>query len=221
MRRENIQRGIKMLKVGDVEISWLGHASFKIKAEGKVIYIDPWKLKDPEEATLVLVTHDHFDHCSPEDVAKIRGEKTVLVTTPDCAAKLKDHLRAIAPGDVVELDGLRIEVVAAYNTDKDFHKKESRWVGFVLSIGGMRIYHSGDTDIIQEMRQLRNITVALLPVSGTYVMTAEQAAEAAKIIGAEIFVPMHYGDIVGTEKDAERFKALCEGLRVEILEKEN
>lgn len=210
-----------MLRVGDVEITWLGHASFKIKGGGKVIYIDPWKLSNPEEATLVLVTHEHFDHCSPGDVARIRGEKTVIVTTPDAAAKLEDHIRAVTPGDVVDVGGLRIEAVAAYNTDKNFHQKGSRWVGFVITIAGKRIYHAGDTDLIQEMRQLKNITVALLPVSGTYVMTAEQAAEAAKIIKAEIFVPMHYGDIVGTERDAERFKALCEGLRVEILEKEN
>lgn len=210
-----------MLKVGNVEIYWLGHASFKIKGGGKVIYIDPWKLKSSEEATLVLVTHEHFDHCSPEDVAKIVGRKTVIVTTPDCAAKLKGNIRAVTPGDVIELDGLRVETVAAYNTDKGFHKMASRWVGFVITLGGVRIYHAGDTDKTQEMRDLRNITVALLPVSGTYVMTAEQAAEAAKIIKAGISVPMHYGDIIGSEKDAERFKALCEGMRVEILEKES
>ncbi len=210
-----------MLKVGSVEIHWLGHASFKIKDGSRVIYIDPWKLTSAEEATLVLVTHDHFDHCSPEDVAKVAARKTVIVTTPDCAAKLKGNIRAVTPGDVVDLDGLRIEAVAAYNTDKGFHKKASRWVGFVITLGGMRVYHAGDTDKIQEMRELRDITVALLPVSGTYVMTAEQAAEAAKMIKARVSVPMHYGDIVGSEMDAERFKALCEGMRVEILRKES
>lgn len=209
------------MNVENIEIHWLGHASFKVKEGSRVVYIDPWKLKSAEEATLVLVTHEHFDHCSPEDVAKVTGRKTVIVTTSDCAAKLKGNIRAVTPGDVVELDGLRIEAVAAYNTDKSFHPRASRWVGFVITLGGVRIYHAGDTDNIQEMRDLRNITVALLPVSGTYVMTAEQAAEAVKIIKAGISVPMHYGDIVGSEKDAERFKALCEGMRVEILRKES
>lgn len=209
-----------MMRVNDVEISWLGHDSFRIRGEGQVVYIDPWKLSSWEKATLVLVTHEHYDHCSPEDVEKVSGKGTVIVTTQDCAGKLKGAVKALAPGQSLAAGPISVEAVPAYNTDKGFHKKESGWLGFVLTIGKTRIYHAGDTDFIEEMRHLKGITVALLPVSGTYVMTAEQAAEAAKAIGAEINVPMHFGEIVGSQADAERFKALCEGLRVEILEKE-
>ena len=210
-----------MLRINDMEIAWLGHDSFRIKGEGQVIYIDPWKLSSAQKATLVLVTHEHYDHCSPEDVESVSGKNTLIVTAQDCAKKLKGTVKVLAPGQSLTAGAVHVEAVAAYNIDKGFHKKESGWLGFVLTIGKTRIYHAGDTDFIPEMRHLKAITVALLPVSGTYVMTAEQAAEAARAIGAEISVPMHFGEIVGSQGDAERFKALCEGLRVEILEKES
>ncbi len=209
-----------MLKIKDVEITWLGHDSFRISAGDKRIYIDPWKLANDDDATLILVTHEHFDHCSPEDVEKVSGQNTTIITTEDTAAKLEGNIKTVSPGDVVEVEGIRIEAVPAYNTDKKFHPEGNKWVGFIVQIGDTRIYHAGDTDTIKEMSSFKDITIALLPVSGTYVMTAEEAAEAAKLIEPEILVPMHFGDIVGSKADAERFKELCEGMRVEILKKE-
>ena len=202
-----------------IEIVWLGHASFLIQGAGSVVYIDPWKLSSTQKADLVLVSHDHFDHCSPDDVAKVAGKDTLIITTQDCAAKFEGSVREERAGAGVEHHGVKVEVVPAYNTDKNFHSQEKGWVGFIITIGGKRIYHAGDTDRIPEMRQLRPVDAALLPVSGIYVMTAEQAAEAARDIPAKVFIPMHYGDIVGSQQDAERFKALCEGLHVEILTK--
>ena len=206
-------------------LSWLGHASFRWSRAGKTIYLDPWKLSsEPHDADLVLVSHPHFDHLDPADIAKVAGPQTEVVTVADCAAKLKEAgfsgtVRIVKPGEKVEARGISIEVVPAYNTDKNFHLKESGWAGFIVELDGVRLYHAGDTDFIPEMKEIKT-DVALLPVSGTYVMTAEQAAEAAKAINPKVAVPMHYGSIVGTAADAERFRELCGSLIVEILEKQ-
>jgi L-ascorbate metabolism protein UlaG (beta-lactamase superfamily) len=190
-------------------ITWLGHATFRITAE-KVIYIDPWKLKgDMPKADIILITHDHYDHCEPEDVAKIQTDDTVIITTADCARKLSGDVRVVSPGQTVQLDGVNIEAVAAYNTDKDFHPRTSGWVGFIITVGGQRIYHTGDSDLTDEMKAVR-ADILLVPVGGTYTMTAEEAAEAANAIGPRWAVPMHYGDIVGSDDDAARFEGLCQ-----------
>ena len=205
-------------------LSWLGHASFRWSRAGKTVYFDPWKLAaEPHDATLVLIGHPHFDHLDAADVAKAAGPATEVITVADCAAKLKEAgfsgaVRIVKPGDKLEAQGVSIEVVPAYNTDKEFHLKESGWAGFVVELDGVRVYHAGDTDFIPEMKEIKT-DVALLPVSGTYVMTAEQAAEAAKAINPNVAVPMHYGSIVGTAADAERFQKLCGSIVVEILEK--
>ena len=196
-------------------IKWLGHAGFKIKGE-KTVYIDPFKIKDNETADIIIITHEHFDHLSPEDIKKIQTGKTVIVTTPDCSSKVSGNVKTISPGQTLNVDGIKIEAVPAYNSNKQFHPKANGWMGVIVTINEERIYHAGDTDNIPEMSVLKNIDVALLPVSGTYVMTAEEAADAASKIMPKVAVPMHYGAIVGTSADAERFRKLCK-CRVEIL----
>jgi len=196
-------------------IKWLGHAGFKIKGE-KTVYIDPFKINDKEPADIIIITHEHFDHLSPEDISKIQTGKTVVVTTPDCYSKVSGNVKTINPGTSLVVDGIKIEAVPAYNTNKQFHPKANGWIGVVVAINGKRVYHAGDTDSIPEMASLKNIDIALLPVSGTYVMTAEEAADAANKIMPKVAVPMHYGSIVGSRADAERFKSLCK-CKVEIL----
>ncbi|MCK5732983.1 MAG: MBL fold metallo-hydrolase, partial [Candidatus Latescibacteria bacterium] len=126
-------------------IHWLGHASFRIEG-AQVIYIDPWKVKDGEKADLILITHSHHDHCSPEDVAKIRKAGTEIVTVADCGSKFPGKVCAVAPGDRVTVHGIPVEAVPAYNIGKAFHPKANGWAGFVITVEGTRIYHAGDTD---------------------------------------------------------------------------
>ncbi|MEJ2701956.1 MAG: MBL fold metallo-hydrolase [Sedimentisphaerales bacterium] len=193
-------------------LQWLGHASFKICHGNTVVYIDPWKLKDsPHDATLVLVSHSHHDHYSPDDIAKVSDPNTKLIASPDVIAKEKTG-QAIMPGMTIELEGVRVRAVAAYNTDKEFHPKTNNWVGFVIEIGSKHIYYAGDTDIIEEMKSLGDIDVALLPAGGTYTMDASQAAQAAALIKPKLAIPYHWGDIVGERSDAEKFAkaAKCE-----------
>jgi len=198
---ENINKVLENIK-------WLGHASFVIEAE-KIIYIDPWKLKDGEPADIILITHDHYDHCCPEDVQKIQKSDTVIVTTPDAATKLKGDVRTVKPGDRLTINGVDIEALPAYNLRKQFHPKENNWVGFIVTIGGTRIYHTGDTDFIPEMKDVKT-DIALVPVGGTYTMDAEEAAKAVNTFMPKVAIPMHWGDIVGSEKDAQRFQELAQ-----------
>ncbi len=202
-------------------ITWLGHAGFLIKAEGKVIVIDPFQLDQCDPADIILITHEHYDHCSPEDVEKIQTDKTIIVATPDCAGKLKGNVKTVKPGDTLNIGGIDIEAVPSYNTNKQFHTKDRNWVGYIFKVGGKRIYIAGDTDYIPEMKSFKNIDIALLPVSGTYVMTAEEAVKAALDIQPKVAVPMHFGSIVGDKGDAEQFaEALKCKIDVFILEEE-
>jgi L-ascorbate metabolism protein UlaG (beta-lactamase superfamily) len=194
------------------KIFWLGHSSIRIAGE-KVIYIDPWKIGGGK-ADLILISHSHFDHLSVEDVEKIRKPETVILTTPDSAAKLAGDVREIRPGDAVTVKGIRVEAVPAYNTIRmrspgvPFHPREEGWLGFVVTAGGKRIYYAGDTDLTPEMKDVR-ADIAILPVGGTYTMNADEAAELANLIRPGEAIPIHWGDIVGSAADAERFKALC------------
>lgn len=189
-------------------ITWLGHDSFRIAAPGAVVYIDPWKLEKAEKADLILITHEHHDHFSPADVDKLRKPGTVIVTIQPVAAKLKGDVRVVKAGDQLELKGIGVTAIPAYNPAKQFHPRSAGHVGFVVTIGGRRIYHAGDTDIIPEMDHLE-VDVALLPVGGKYTMTATEAAAAADKIKPKVAVPMHWGDIIGTRADAEAFKKNC------------
>ena len=203
-----------MVKSFAEKIHWLGHDGFRIDSE-KTIYFDPYQIGPGPQADLILISHDHFDHCSPEDVAKIQGPETTIVTEKDSAGKLTGDVRVLKPGETLNLDGVKIQGVPSYNTDKDFHPRKNGWLGFVVEVAGIRIYHAGDTDFIPEMKDLR-VDIALLPVSGTYVMTADQAVKAALAIKPELAIPMHYGAIVGSNQDALAFKNALKG-KVDVL----
>jgi L-ascorbate metabolism protein UlaG (beta-lactamase superfamily) len=195
-------------------IVWLGHDGFRIDAS-TCIYIDPYQIDGGQPADVILITHEHFDHCSPEDVARIQQPGTVIITEKDSAKKLSGDVRVMTPGERLILDGLTVEAVPAYNTNKDFHPKANRWLGFILDIDGVRIYHAGDSDYIPEMKDLE-VDIALLPVSGTYVMTADEAVEAALAIKPKLAIPMHYGAIVGGQSDATRFRDKLAG-KIDVL----
>ena len=221
------------MKVDNVEIKWLGHASFLIK-NSKVIYIDPYNLsEDLEKADLILITHSHYDHCSIADINKIIKENTKIICTADCQSKiLKTNIpikfEVVEPGQDLQFDSIKISTLPAYNTDKHFHPKEELWVGYLIKMNDVLIYHAGDTDVIPEMQTLTGYNhadkkfVALIPVGRRYTMTSEEASEAAKLIKPYLAIPMHYGTIVGTEEDAKDFSELCneENINSEIMDKD-
>ncbi len=197
-------------------LHWLGNSSFKITND-KVIYIDPFEVKvEHEKADIILITHSHFDHFSPEDIDRLKKGTTVVIAPDDC--KMAGNIKNVKPGDKLNIKGVSVEVVSAYNVNKRFHPKSNRWVGYIIKAKGKRIYHAGDTDRISEMDDIKT-DIALLPIGGYSTMTAEEAADAASKIKPEIAVPMHFGSVVGSLSDAEQFKRVCD-VPVEILKKE-
>jgi L-ascorbate metabolism protein UlaG (beta-lactamase superfamily) len=205
-------------------VEWLGHAGFRIKTRAGIVYIDPYRVEDAAPADLILITHDHFDHFSRDDVLRLAGRRTTAIGPATVTEQLRGRTVAIRPGETVEVDELEVEALPAYNTNKldssgkPFHSREAGWLGFVLRDGARRIYHSGDTDVIPEMDQAAGVDVALLPVSGTYVMSPLEAAEAARRIDPAVAVPMHWGTVIGSEADAQAF-AKAAPVEVEILER--
>jgi len=213
------------MKLMNLEFSRIAHDTFCIKGS-KVIYTDPFKVAKTDEADIVLISHDHYDHLSLEDLGKVIFTGTTLVASLSCKDQLKNlkvkDTKFLEPGGKCSIGKVEIEAVPAYNVNKFrapgrlFHPKDSTGVGFVFQMDGTRVYFAGDTDFVPEMNSIK-CDIALLPVSGTYVMTAEEAAAAASAIKPKIAVPMHYAAIVGTESDARKFKFLAKDCQVEII----
>lgn len=217
-----------MFEYKDAKITWLGHDGFKIESGGETLVIDPFKLKHNVPADHVLISHEHFDHLNAEDLKKVvKPKETVVVSiaaSKDEASKVSPkEFKVIKPGDKIKLGSFDVRAIPAYNVNKfaapgkPFHPKQDGKVGYIVTTkSGVSIYHTGDSDLIPEMDNLRP-DIALLPVSGTYVMTADEAVEAANRIKPKIAIPMHYGAIVGSEEDAKKFKNSVKGAEVHIL----
>jgi L-ascorbate metabolism protein UlaG (beta-lactamase superfamily) len=212
-----------------VSFHWLGHDGFRIIAGGKTIYMDPYQLSKTQhkknDADIVFISHNHFDHLSMDDLQHVIDKKTSIVAAKECVDQLKEagaaEVKGVSPGDSLTVQGVAVEVLAAYNTNKKFHPKADGKVGFVITASNLRIYHTGDSDDIHEMSAAKP-DVALVPVSGTYVMTAEEAARAVneKIKPKKLAIPMHYGSIVGSDQDAAKFKQLVTACPVQVLNRE-
>ena len=208
------------MKIGNISLTWLGHDTFLIEGE-KIVYTDPYVLpENPKKADLILITHDHYDHCDAGKVKQIQKSDTVIVTTPDCARKLTGNIKSIRPGQSVTIGDIAIRAIPAYNLGKQYHPKASGWVGFVFKVSGTTFYIAGDTDFIPEMNGLKP-DIALLPIGGKFTMDKDQAVEATLSIDPKIVIPMHYDTFGGIEADPNEFKeklnARNPAIRVEIL----
>jgi L-ascorbate metabolism protein UlaG (beta-lactamase superfamily) len=196
------------------ELEWLGHSGFRIAVGRASIYIDPYRIPaDEPKADLILITHQHYDHFSIQDLERVRKHDTQVIAPPAVAERLEGNVRSLRPGDVLETNiaGVDVRAVPAYNTSKrdgegrPFHPREAGCLGYEVNVRGERLYHAGDTDVIPEMDWVVGAEVALLPVSGVHVMTALEAAEAARRIQPTVAVPMHWGVHIGSEQDAKAF----------------
>lgn len=202
------------------KIEWLGHDSFRLTGEKKV-YIDPWKISNAaHDADIVLLTHDHFDHFVLEDLDKVRNANTIVVAPEMLRDKIQGNLTIVNRGDKLTVATIPIEVVPAYNLHPDrqnFHPHHYGGVGYIITLAGKRIYHTGDTDPIPEMKGIQ-CDIMLVPVSGTYVCTPDEAAEVVAMVNPKLVIPMHWDTIVGTWADANAFKEKV-NVPVEILGK--
>ncbi len=214
-----------MLDLQD-DVRWFGHASFLIyddKKGRKVYFIDPFELKGKptEQADIVFITHAHFDHWSPDDLKKVLTKETKVVLVKGCeGVKISNVIKA-EPNKSFEINGVNVETIPAYNIKPErsqYHPRSNNWVGYVLEINGSRLYHAGDTDFIPEMRNLKDIDIAMLPMGGTFTMDVDEAVEAANTIRAKVTVPIHYRRLLeGKYREAEeRFVSGVKG-KVKIL----
>ncbi len=187
------------------------HNSIRIKTDKGYVYIDPFEMEEePHDAAFILITHDHYDHFSPESIAKVANDKTVLVVPEKMASKsveaesYVDKTVTVKPGIYKEIEGLEVETVPAYNQIKPFHPKSAGWVGYLLRVDGKRIYIAGDTDATKEAKEVK-CDIALVPIGGTFTMDAGKAAELVNTLRPDVAIPVHYGAIVGNKEDGKVF----------------
>lgn len=199
-------------------ITWFRGSSVRVRRAGLEIHVDPVGLDEASIADVVLLTHPHYDNFSEDDVARVRGPETILVAPATMKKLVADADHFMRPGDMLQLEGFDILAVPAHNLDKKFHTAEHGWLGYVFGLGGVTYYHAGDTDFLSSMRGIR-CDVAFLPCGGHYTMGVEGAAKAAEACGAEVIVPVHWGEPHGTREEVEQLADLLPG-KVCILERQ-
>ncbi|MGH2711917.1 MAG: MBL fold metallo-hydrolase [Actinomycetota bacterium] len=200
--------------------TWFKQSAYRWDGDGITVYIDPWGVPEGSpEADAIFITHAHDDHFQPDEIAQLSTKDTQIVAPRNVADELSGNVQAVAPGDTVEAGGIKGQAVPAYNIAEErlgMHPKENGWVGYVLHLGDATCYHAGDTDHLPELETI-DPAVAFVPIGGTYTMDFSEAAGLVKAISPQLAVPMHYGYIVGTKDDAERFRAEADPVKVEIL----
>lgn len=206
-------------------IEVLCHSSIRFTLNNsKKIYIDPYSIdKNFNDADIIFITHDHYDHFSEEDINKVRKDDTIIVLPNSAYVKAIDinfneaSIIKVEPNKKYSVKNINFETIPAYNTNKKFHPKENEWVGYILDINNKKYYIAGDTDITEENKKVV-CDVALVPIGGTYTMTSIEAANLINEIKPEVAIPIHYGKIVGTKQDAIDFKNnLDKNIKCEIL----
>lgn len=200
-------------------ISLIAQSAIRIKnKDGKIIYFDPYKLGyegNSKDADYIFITHPHFDHFSPEDILKIKKNETKIIAPNELEEEIKklnfqnENILLVIPNKEYTIDEINFSTIPAYNTNKDFHKKEYNWVGYVVNIDGKKLYIAGDTDNTEEARNVI-CDIACVPIGGTYTMTWQEAVELIKIIKPEVAIPIHYQTIVGSVEDAYNFERALE-----------
>lgn len=204
--------------------TWFRQSAMRYAGDGLTVYIDPWGTGEDElPADLILITHAHFDHLQPDEIARLRTAGTKVLAPADVAKELPGDVTPVAPGESYEAAGLRIQTVPAYNVVEErleMHPKANGWVGYVLELGGSTYYHAGDTDALPELESLAT-DVAMVPIGGTYTMDAEEAGGLVRAMSPRLAVPMHFGFVVGSPGDADRFRAAAAPVAVETLRPTN
>ena len=206
-----------------MKIEVLCHSSIKIEGEDKIIYLDPFRIKEEtKDADVIFITHSHYDHFSEEDINKVKNDNTKIVVTNDLIDKAiglgfrEENIIIVIPNNSYNVLGIQINTIPAYNINKPFHPKENNWVGYILTLEEKRIYVAGDTDITEENKDIK-CEIALIPVGGTYTTDYKEAAELVNIINPKIVIPMHYAELVGTKEDASKFsKIVNSNIQVDI-----
>ncbi|HXT85034.1 MAG TPA: MBL fold metallo-hydrolase [Verrucomicrobiae bacterium] len=216
-----------MLEIDGIKIQWNGHDGYRLDTNNKIIYIDPFKLvqkyHNKNDADILCISHNHFDHLNIQDINNIINVNTKLICSQECTKILKENyskneIIPLKPGESIDVENIKIEATRAYNTNKEYHPKEDNKIGFVVHMDKLKIYHAGDTDLIPEMNDI-DADIALVPVSGTYVMNYEEAAKAVNdhIKPKKMAIPMHYNSIVGSTKDADEFCNMVHVCKTTIL----
>jgi len=200
--------------------TWFRQSAMRYAGDGLTLYIDPWgTTPDDEQADLILITHAHGDHLQPEEIERLSTAGTKLVAPADVARELSGDVTVVAPGESHEVAGVHFTTVPAYNTAEErlqMHPKANRWVGYVIELPNGTCYHAGDTDHAPELDAIE-ADVAFLPIGGTYTMEWKEAAGFAHAMAPRIAVPMHYGFVVGSAGDGERFREAADPIEVHLM----
>ena len=210
----------------DFNISINAQSSVRISYKDKIIYFDPFKVGDLyNDADYIFISHPHYDHFSPDDIEKIKSDKSKIVVPIELENDVKNlgfldqNIVLVSPGNKYTLDEIEFETVVAYNENKNFHRREYNWVGYIINLNGKKLYFAGDTDNVPEIRNI-SCDIAFVPIGGTYTMDVDEAVELIKDIKPSITIPIHYKTIVGNADDAYLFKEKLQGVsEVEIIMK--